>query len=85
MRIHRLLLLSVLAAGCQGPLAPDDTLRGHLSNADARLDVSGLQFSGGLMRLNPFQLYYLADAYLPLDVPSTLATARVGLVWRPGR
>jgi hypothetical protein len=37
------------------------------------------------MRHNPFQLYYLADAYLPLDVPSTLATARVGLVWRPGR
>ena len=41
MRINRLLLLSGLAAGCQGPLAPGDTLRGHFANADARLDVSG--------------------------------------------
>jgi hypothetical protein len=41
MRVNRLLLLSMLAAGCQGPLAPDDSLRGHFSNADARLDVSG--------------------------------------------
>ena len=41
MQGKRLFLLSLLAAGCQGPLAPVDTLSGHFSNADARLDVSG--------------------------------------------
>ncbi len=41
MQFKRLFLLSMLAAGCQGPLAPGDTLSGHFSNADARLDVSG--------------------------------------------
>jgi hypothetical protein len=41
MQGKRLFLLSLLAAGCQGPLAPGDTLSGHFSNADARLDVSG--------------------------------------------
>jgi hypothetical protein len=45
----------------------------------------GLQLSGGVTRWAPFQLYHVADAYLPLDVASTLATARVGLVWRPGQ
>ena len=41
MQFKRLFLLSLLAAACQGPLAPGDTLRGHFSNPDARLDVSG--------------------------------------------
>jgi hypothetical protein len=59
--------------GLEGSLAPW-----------SRLPLA-LQVSGGVTRWAPFQLYHVADAYLPLDVSSTLATARVGLVWRPGR
>ncbi|HEU5219535.1 MAG TPA: hypothetical protein VFU23_12825 [Gemmatimonadales bacterium] len=47
-----------------------------------RLPV-GLQLSGGLTRMRAFQSFFVADAYTPLDVSSTLATVRVGLVWRP--
>jgi hypothetical protein len=42
-----------------------------------------LQVSGGVTRWAPFQLYHIADAYLPLDESSTLATVRLGIVWRP--
>jgi len=45
----------------------------------------GLQVSGGISRLQPFQTYFVADGYTPLVASSTLATVRVGFVWHTAR